>query len=153
MSKSVGIVAEYNPFHTGHRYQIDTLRRMGCDTVAVAMSGSRVQRGMPAIINKHSRAQMALANGADIVTEIPCPFVLRSAEGYARRGMQTLKTMGVDAVSFGSESGDKKLLTNIAEYLLTAEYEHRLKKAWARWNSLVPSTWHRYPSHCVREQE
>ncbi len=127
MSKSVGIVAEYNPFHTGHRHQVDILRRMGYDCVAVAMSGSRVQRGMPAIMNKHSRTEMALANSVNIVAEIPCPFVLRSAEGYARRGMQTLKGMGVKAVSFGSESGDKKLLTSIAEYLLTGEYELKLK--------------------------
>ncbi len=127
MSKSVGIVAEYNPFHTGHRHQVDTLHRMDYDCIAVAMSGSRVQRGMPAMMNKHTRRQMALANGVDIVAEIPCPFVLRSAEGYARRGMQTLKAMGVEAVSFGSESGDKKLLTGIAGYLLTDEYENRLK--------------------------
>lgn len=127
MSKSVGIVAEYNPFHTGHRHQTDTLRAMGYDCIAVAMSGSVVQRGMPAFINKHSRREMALENGVDIVAEIPAPFVLRSAEGYARRGMQTLKAMGVDAVSFGSESGDIKLLTDIAEYLLTDEYTSSLK--------------------------
>ncbi|MBR5521380.1 MAG: nucleotidyltransferase family protein [Oscillospiraceae bacterium] len=127
MAKSVGIVAEYNPFHTGHRYQLDTLRKMGYDCIAVAMSGSRVQRGMPAVINKHQRCEMALENGVDIVVEIPCVFSLRSAEGYARRGMQTLKAMGVDAVSFGSECSDAKLLSEIAEYLLTDEYENRLK--------------------------
>ena len=127
MSKSVGIVAEYNPFHTGHRHQTDALRAMGYDCIAVAMSGSVVQRGMPAFINKHSRREMALENGVDILAEIPAPFVLRSAEGYARRGIQTLKAMGVDAVSFGSESGDIKLLTDITEYLLTDEYTSSLK--------------------------
>ena len=127
MSKSVGIVAEYNPFHTGHRHQLDVLHSQGWGNIAVAMSGSVVQRGMPAIINKHSRCEMALANGADIVAEIPCHFVLRSAEGYARRGMQTLKAMGVCAVSFGSESGNTKMLSDIAGYLLTEEYEKRLK--------------------------
>ena len=117
MSKSVGIVAEYNPFHTGHRYQIDFLKGEGFDTVVVAMSGSRVQRGSLALLNKHTRAKMALENGVSLVAEIPYPFSSMSAEGYAMAGMQTLKAMGVDAVSFGSESGDIKLLTDIAEYL------------------------------------
>ncbi|MBQ8604800.1 MAG: nucleotidyltransferase family protein [Oscillospiraceae bacterium] len=127
MSKSVGIVAESNPFHTGHRHQLDNLRSMGYDCIAVAMSGSRVQRGMPSMINKHSRREMAIKNGADVITEIPCPFSLRSAEGYARRGMQTLRAMGVEAVSFGSESGNLQLLKEIAEYLLTEKYSTRLK--------------------------
>ena len=74
MSKSVGIVAEYNPFHTGHRYQIDFLKGEGFDTVVVAMSGSRVQRGSLALLNKHTRAKMALENGVSLVAEIPYPF-------------------------------------------------------------------------------
>ncbi|MBP0980233.1 MAG: nucleotidyltransferase family protein, partial [Oscillospiraceae bacterium] len=74
MSKSVGIVAEYNPFHTGHKYQIDYLRQNGFDTVVIAMSGSCVQRGTPAIINKLDRAKMALNGGASMVAEIPYPF-------------------------------------------------------------------------------
>ncbi len=128
MSKSVGIVAEYNPFHSGHRYQIDFLKENGYDKVIVAMSGSRVQRGMPALLNKHTRAKMALENGVSLVAEIPYPFSAMSAEGYAMAGMQTLKTLGVDAVCFGSESGDGEMLKQIAAYLLTDEYENSLKK-------------------------
>ena len=128
MSKSVGIVAEYNPFHTGHRYQIDQLRQLGFEHIAVAMSGSCVQRGNFAFMDKFSRRKMALENGVDIVAEIPYPFSARSAEGYAMAGIQTLKAMGVDAISFGSESGNSALLQDIAAYLLTDEYENLLKK-------------------------
>ncbi len=128
MSKSVGIVAEYNPFHTGHRYQIDFLKEKGFETVVVAMSGSRVQRGNLALMNKHTRAKMALENGVSLVAEIPYPFSAQSAEGYAMAGMQTLKALGVEAVCFGSESGDGQMLKEIATYLLSEEYENSLKK-------------------------
>lgn len=128
MSKSVGIVAEYNPFHTGHRYQIDFLKEKGYENIIVAMSGSRVQRGTPALLNKHTRAKMAVENGVSLVAEIPYPFSSMSAEGYAMAGMQTLKAMGVDAVCFGSESGDSEMLRQISDYLLTREYENALKK-------------------------
>ncbi len=127
MSKSVGIVAEYNPFHTGHRYQIDFLKDKGYENIIIAMSGSCVQRGTPALLAKHDRAKMALENGASLVCEIPYPFSSRSAEGYGMAGMQTLKAMGVDAVCFGSECGDSSLLADIADYLLTDEYENSLK--------------------------
>ena len=127
MSKTVGIVAEYNPFHTGHRYQIDFLKANGFDNVVVAMSGSCVQRGLPALMNKHDRAKMALENGVSLVAEIPYPFSSMSAEGYAMAGMQTLKALGVNAVCFGSESGDSEMLKNIASYLLSEEYENSLK--------------------------
>lgn len=128
MSKSVGIVAEYNPFHTGHRYQIDFLKASGFDTIVVAMSGSCVQRGLPALMNKHDRAKMALENGASLVAEIPYPFSSMSAEGYAMAGMQTLKSLGVSAICFGSESGDAQILKSIAAFVLSEEYEISLKK-------------------------
>jgi len=128
MSKSVGIVAEYNPFHTGHRYQIDFLKEKGYENIIVAMSGSRVQRGTPALLNKHTRAKMAVENGVSLVAEIPYPFSSMSAEGYAMAGMQTLKALGVSAICFGSESGDSEMLRQISDYLLTKEYENALKK-------------------------
>ncbi len=128
MSKSAGIVAEYNPFHTGHRYQLDFLRKNGVENIAVAMSGSCVQRGELAFMDKFSRAEMALLNGASLVAEIPCPFSIRSAEGFATAGVQTLKALGVERISFGSESAELNLLWDIARYLLTDEYENRLKE-------------------------
>ena len=128
MSKSVGIVTEYNPFHTGHRYQIDFLHKKGYETIITAMSGSCVQRGLPALLSKFERTRMAVENGVSLVCEIPYPFSCMSAEGYAMAGMQTLKAVGVDAVCFGSESADIDLLKNIAEFLLSDEYETNLKK-------------------------
>ncbi|MBQ6851314.1 MAG: nucleotidyltransferase family protein [Oscillospiraceae bacterium] len=128
MSKSVGIVSEYNPFHSGHRYQIDFLKENGYEEIIVAMSGSRVQRGSLALLNKHTRAKMALENGVSLVAEIPYPFSSMSAEGYAMAGMQTLKALGVDAICFGSESGNGEMLKQIAAFLLTEEYENSLKK-------------------------
>ncbi len=128
MSKSVGIVAEYNPFHTGHRYQIDLLKKMGYENIAVCMSGSCVQRGELAFMSKFTRAEMAIENGVSLVAEMPYPFSARSAEGFAMAGMQTLKALGVDAISFGSECADKDLLQSIADYLLSEEYETELKK-------------------------
>ena len=127
MSKSVGIVTEYNPFHTGHRYQIDFLRKKGYETIITAMSGSCVQRGLPAFLSKFERTRMAIENGVSLVCEIPYPFSCMSAEGYAMAGMQTLKAMGVDAVCFGSESADINTLKNIAVFLLSEEYETSLK--------------------------
>lgn len=127
MSKSVGIVAEYNPFHTGHKHQLDRLRELGFSYIAAAMSGSCVQRGQLALFSKFERTKMALCGGVDLVAEIPYPFSCRSAEGYAKAGMQTLKALGVDAISFGSESDDINLLYNIAKYLTTEDYKSRLK--------------------------
>ncbi len=127
MSKSVGIVSEYNPFHTGHKYQIEYLKKSGFNTIIAAMSGSCVQRGSPALFSKFDRAKMALLNGVNLVCEIPFPFSCMSAEGYALAGMQTLKAMNVDAICFGSESGDIKILKSIAEYLLSNDYENSLK--------------------------
>ena len=127
MSKTVGIVAEYNPFHKGHKFQIDTLHAMGFDKTAVAMSGSCVQRGEIALLDKFCRAKYALDCGASLVCEIPFPYSSFSAEGFAKSGVQILKNLGVDAISFGSESANLPLLCSIAEYLLSAEYEAVLK--------------------------
>lgn len=128
MSKSVGIVAEYNPFHTGHKHQMDFLKSNGYEDVAVAMSGSCVQRGQPALMSKFARAEFAIKCGASLVREIPFPFSVSSAEKFAAAGMLTLKNLGVDAVCFGSESGDKEMLEEIADFLLSTEYELNLKK-------------------------
>lgn len=127
MSKTVGIVAEYNPFHKGHKFQIDSLLAMGFDKVAVAMSGSCVQRGEIALLDKFTRAKYALDCGASLVCEIPFPYSSFSAEGFAKSGVHILKNLGVDAISFGSESADLSLLCQIAEFLLCDEYENLLK--------------------------
>ena len=84
--KICGIVAEYNPFHNGHKYQIEKAKEItGCDNVLVLMSGNFVQRGTPAIYNKWDRAQTAIENGADIVLELPVIYASSSAEYFAMR--------------------------------------------------------------------
>ena len=127
--KIVGIVAEYNPFHAGHRYQIaETRRRLGgnCTVVAV-MSGNFVQRGECAITDKWSRARMALEGGADLVLELPTVWAAASAEQFAFGAVSILKMAGVDTLSFGSESGNAEPLMRVAEALDSAEFRIALR--------------------------
>ena len=103
--KVCGIIAEYNPFHSGHAYQIAAARRAsGCDYVIAVMSGDFVQRGAPALADKYSRAGQALFEGADLVLMLPVYASTASAEGFARAGIGALMTANiVDSVSFGCE--------------------------------------------------
>lgn len=103
--KVCGIIAEYNPFHSGHAYHISAARReSGCDYIVAVMSGDFVQRGAPALIDKYIRAQQALLGGADLVLMLPVCTSTASAEGFARAGIAALMTTGiVDSVSFGCE--------------------------------------------------
>ncbi len=127
-----GIIAEYNPFHRGHGWQIAELRRrLGRDTAVVcAMSGNWVQRGDAALLEKHQRAAMALEGGADLVLELPLTWAVSSAERFARGGVEVLAGTGlVDTLVFGSESGDLPGLQRAAEYLLSEAYGRRLRQA------------------------
>lgn len=111
-----GIIAEYNPFHNGHAYQIEETRKLtGCDTVIAVMSGNWVQRGEPAIVDKWKRAEAAIRNGADIVIELPCFYALQAASQFAYGGITLLKKAGIDCLSFGSECGNLKNLLDIAD--------------------------------------
>lgn len=118
--KIAGIIAEYNPFHNGHKMQIKKTKELtGSEYVIVVMSGDFVQRGEPAIVNKYNRTRMALLNGADLVIELPAAYALSSAEGFAYGGVSILNKLNcVDYLSFGSESGDIDALSNIAKLLL-----------------------------------
>lgn len=118
--KTAGIIAEYNPFHTGHNYQIDYVRgTLGADYVVIAMSGDFVQRGTPALLSKYVRAEMALRAGADLVLELPVSCATASAELFARGGVQLLDGLGVvDTLCFGSECGDTEILRKLAEILV-----------------------------------
>lgn len=115
-----GIIAEYNPFHNGHRYQLLAARaRTGAEYTIVAMSGNFVQRGGPALVSKHKRARMALAGGADLVLEIPFLCATASAEYFAAGGVALLDRLGVVTdLCFGSECDDIRLLGQIADILL-----------------------------------
>ena len=89
--KTAGIIAEYNPFHTGHEYQINYIKeKLRIDYAVIAMSGDFVQRGTPALFSKYVRAEMALQSGADLVLELPVSISSASAELFARGGVQLL---------------------------------------------------------------
>ena len=117
--KVVGIVAEYNPFHNGHAYQIAQLReKTNADYVIVAMSGNFQQRGVPALCDKFSRANMALLNGADLVLEIPTLWATASAEYFACGGVGTLDATGiVTHLGFGAEAESLEPLKQISSVL------------------------------------
>ena len=113
--KTAGIIAEYNPFHTGHKYQIDHVKgTLSADYVVIAMSGDFVQRGTPALLSKYVRAEMALRAGADLVLELPVSCATASAELFARSGVQLLDGLGVvETLCFGSECGDTEILMKL----------------------------------------
>ena len=126
--KTAGIIAEYNPFHRGHEYQIQyTKEKLGADYVIVTMSGDYVQRGTPALISKHLRAEMALRCGADLVLEMPVSVSTASAEAFAMGGVSLLDSLGVvDILCFGSESGEITALKELAEVLVEEPEEYRI---------------------------
>lgn len=117
--KTIGIIAEYNPFHNGHAYQINEIKkRTGADYVVIAMSGDFVQRGTPAIIDKYARTKMALSNGADLVIELPAIWATSSAESFAMAGVTLFDKMGcIDGLCFGAETDNLPMLSMLAETL------------------------------------
>ena len=128
---AIGIVAEYNPFHTGHALQLARTRELlGADLPAVAvMSGSWVQQADCAIADKWTRAQLALMGGVDLVLELPTVWAVSSAESFARGAVSILNAAGVvEYLSFGSESGDMEQLRRVAACLDGGEYPALLKE-------------------------
>ena len=117
--KTIGIVAEFNPFHSGHHHLLAEARRLsGADFAIVVMSGNFVQRGAPAILDKYVRTQMALMNGADLVVELPLCYATASAEYFARGAVCLLERLGVvDELWFGSEGGEIAALAATAALL------------------------------------
>ena len=113
--KIAGIIAEYNPFHSGHALHVERTRQLtGCDYVVACVSGHFTQRGEPATRGRWDRARMALSCGVDAVFELPALFAVRTADAFARGGVAILDGLGVDALSFGSEIDDLPLLWKLA---------------------------------------
>lgn len=125
-----GIISEYNPFHMGHKHHIDQTRaELGADTgIICVMSGNFVQRGEPAAFTKNARAECAVHGGADLVLELPLPWALSSAEGFARGAVGVLGATGVVShLSFGSECGNVAPLDEAARVLLRPEMDAIIK--------------------------
>lgn len=127
--KTVGIICEYNPFHNGHRHQIQQIRHsLGPDcTVVCLMSGNFVQRGAPAIVDKSLRARAAVLSGADLVLEMPVTVSLSSAEGFATGGVRILRSCCA-TLCFGAETLNSQELMQTARALLAPEFPALLKE-------------------------
>ncbi len=136
MSKVVGIIAEYNPFHNGHSYHIqNTKAQTGADFVVAVMTGNFTQRGNTSVINKWEKTKMALNGDADLVIELPTIYSVSSAENFANGAVKILNELGiVDTISFGMEADDVSTLNNIANVLVNEPpeyktiFEHELSK-------------------------
>ena len=136
MSRVLGIIAEYNPFHNGHLYHIaKSKQETGAEYVIAVISGNFVQRGNTSIINKWKKARMALLNGVDLVIELPTVYSISSAENFAEGAIKIFNSLGiVDTISFGMEANDIATLNNIANVLYNEPKEyvtmlsHELKK-------------------------
>lgn len=126
--QNVGIIAEYNPFHLGHAYQLNEIRKRCPDAGIIAViSGSFTQRGEPALLDKWERAELAVKGGCDLVLELPFAFACRSAQDFARGGVQLLAGLGiVDTLAFGAETGRLELLVKAAGSIDTPSFQQQL---------------------------
>lgn len=126
--KTAAIIAEYSPFHKGHRWQIEELRAQGVTHIAVVMSPDFTQRGTPAIFPKRVRAAAALQNGADLIVELPVCYAAASAQRFAFGGVQTVCAMGcVDVLAFGAEDAELPLLQQAADALEDPQVQQQLR--------------------------
>ena len=131
--KIAGIIAEYTPFHNGHAYHLDQVRKKtNADYLIIVMSGDFMQRGVPAMLDKYNRAKMALMNGADLVLELPCLYACSSAEYFANGAVTLLNNLGVvDSIGFGCENDNLQTLQKVASLLTDepAEYSRVLQNS------------------------
>lgn len=122
--KTAAVVAEYNPFHKGHEYQLEMTRKAGATHIVAVMSGNFVQRGEAAVYDKFLRARAAISCGADLVVELPLPWAMSGAQSFARGAVSVAKSLGcVDMLSFGCESSDLQKIKQLARTVYSAEYE------------------------------
>lgn len=137
--KIASIIAEYNPFHKGHAYQINKIKEDYTDFIVVIMSGNFVQRGEPAIINKYERARIAIDNGASLVLELPLPYATSNAEIFALGAINILNSMGiVHRLYFGSED-ELEILRSLQEKIDKNFDEDKLKKYLSEGKSFIRS--------------
>ena len=149
MSRVLGIIAEYNPFHNGHLYHLETSKNTtNCDYTVAIISGNFTQRGSTSVIDKWSKTKMALQNGVDLVIELPVLYSISSSENFADGAIKILNSLGIiDYLSFGSETPDITVLDSIADILcnepkdykklLTTELDKGLSFPKARENALL----------------
>ena len=134
--KATGIVVEYNPFHNGHKYHLQKAKELNPDNIIIAvMSGDFVQRGEPSIVDKWTKTKMALANGVDMVVELPVFYSSQSAEIFAKGAIGILEELKCNTVVFGSESGEIDELKRISTLQESEEFKITLKERLKEGNS------------------
>ncbi len=138
--KAIGIIAEYNPFHNGHLYQINKIKEKYPEhAIIVVMSGNFTERGDVTIIDKWKRTKIALNNGVDLVIELPFPFATQSADFFAYGGITLLEKLKVEKIIFGSESDNIEDLTLIANTQLNNPEFDKLVKIYSKMGKNYPT--------------
>ena len=141
--QNLGIIAEYNPFHNGHKFHIDkTKSKLNIDSSICIISGNFTQRGEPCLYSKWEKTKMALSNGIDLVIEMPTYYAVNSAQNFATCGIELLNSLGIiDYVSFGTECNDIEILKQLSDVLLNEpdEYKEELKKQLSMGNLFAKS--------------
>ncbi len=138
--KSIGIVAEYNPFHNGHSYQIKKIKEKYPDyTIVVVMCGNFTERGEPTIIDKWKRSEIALLNGVDLVVELPFPFATQSGDYFAYGAITLLEYLKVERMIFGSESDNLEEIEFIAKTQIENEDFDKLVKIYSKMGKNYPT--------------
>jgi len=127
--KTVGIICEYNPFHNGHIYHLEKVKEMFPDSLIIlVMSGNFTQRGIPSVLNKWDKTEIALNHGIDLVIELPFTFATQGADVFAKGAISILKELDVDYLVFGSESDDVDSLKKLVDISLNnLEYQEKIK--------------------------
>ena len=125
----IGIVAEYNPFHNGHLYQINEIKKMYPNSIIIAIiDGYFGQRGNMSIITKEDKVSDALSNGIDIVIELPILFAIQSADTFASKAIELLNELHINKLCFGSESNNLDILNKIADKQLEHSFNNKVKE-------------------------
>ena len=137
---AVGIIAEYNPLHNGHLYQINKVKEMFKDEeIILILSGNYTERGDASIIDKWTKTDLALSNGIDLVVELPFPFATQSADFFAKGSLKLLEELKVDYLVFGSESDDINSLTTIAKCQIDNPEFETLVKMYSKFGENYPT--------------
>ena len=147
--KVIGLIAEYNPFHNGHLYQIEKIKEKYPDSIIiVVMSGNFTQRGEISLLNKWDKTDIALEYGCDLVVELPFIFATQSADNFARGAIQILSMLGIDSLIFGSESNNIEKLTKVVTTQLYDETYDLLVKTYLEKGNNYPTSMNKALEKC-----
>ena len=138
--KSVGIIAEYNPFHNGHLYHLKKVKELYPDhTIVLVMNGNFTERGDVSIIDKWKKTEIAKEVGIDLIVELPFPFATQSADYFSYGAITILEHLQVEKVIFGSESDNIEDLSAIADAQINNEDFDKLVKVYSKFGNNYPT--------------